>query len=412
MQDFDKELKKYGLSRKDYEACLKDIKDKMLGLNDMDWAEIVEKYNLDIHYDTLRKASQTPFGNVFVLDYFKEKETLNGETTNGYLAELKQTKRELIKEKQKIRDEKLEYNRWLREEARDELIAEKICDVVRELPEIPFENKVIDIDSQKHREGILCFADAHYGTEYTIKGLHGEIINEYNPEIFEERMEELLAKTIEKVNKEGFSTIHVFSLGDELDGILRCSQLMKLRYGVVESTIKYSEYICRWLSRLCQVVRVKFHTVEGNHTELRMIDQPKGTFTNDNLSRIIKEFIKTRLENNPNFTLIDNESGLIFDNIAGYNVLAIHGEVRDLATAINEFSNVYNTTVDILVGGHSHHYKAETVGINRDIITVPSIIGIDDYSMSLRKVSNPGALFVIVEEGNGVIEQSTFKFNK
>lgn len=412
MQDINKELEKYGLSREAYESCLKDIRDKILGLNDMDWAEITDKYNLNIHYDTLRKASQTPFGNVFVIDYFKEKQMNKEEPTNGYLAELKQTKREIIKEKQKIRDEKLEYNRWLREEARDELITEKICDAVRELPEIPFNNKVVNIDFPKSKEGILCFADTHYGAEYSIKGLHGEILNEYSPEIFEERMEELLAKTIEKVNKEGFDTIHVFSLGDELDGILRCSQLMKLRYGVVESTIKYSEYICRWLSRLCQVVRVKFHTVEGNHTELRMIDQPKGTFTEDNLSRIIKEFIKTRLENNPNFTLIDNESGLIFDNIAGYNVLAIHGEVKNLAEAIHEFSNVYNTPVDILIGGHSHHYKAETVGIDKDIVSVPSIIGIDDYSMSLRRVSNSGALFLIIEEGNGIIEQSTFKFNK
>ena len=62
MIDIDQELKKYGLDREKYELCLKDIKDKINGSNDMDWAEIVAKYNIDCHSDTLRKASQTIFG--------------------------------------------------------------------------------------------------------------------------------------------------------------------------------------------------------------------------------------------------------------------------------------------------------------------------------------------------------------
>jgi hypothetical protein len=49
-----------------------------------------------------------------------------------------------------------------------------------------------------------------------------------------------------------------------------------------------------------------------------------------------------------------------------------------------------------------HHYKAETVGINKDVINVPSIIGIDDYSMSLNKTSNPGAVLFCIEANKGV----------
>lgn len=41
--------------------------------------------------------------------------------------ENKRLKREAEKELKKVQTEKLEYNKWLREEARDELIAEKIC---------------------------------------------------------------------------------------------------------------------------------------------------------------------------------------------------------------------------------------------------------------------------------------------
>ena len=300
----DQELQKHGLDREKYELCLKDVKDKLDGVNDMDWAEIVDKYKLNIHGDTLRKASQTLFGGKFVADYYADKYATES-ASEGYLAMLRLEKRDLQIEKQKLRDEKLEYNRWLREHSRDELITEKICDAIRELD--PLEIPTVRIDSFQRQEAVLCFGDTHYGTEFSIKGLHGETINEYSPEIFERRMEELLSETIAVIQEKNLGTIKVFSLGDELDGILRVSQLMKLRYGIVESAIKYAEYISNWLNELTKYVVVDFYSVQGNHTELRMISQPKGTFTEDNMSKVINVFIKERLKDNPNFSFNENE---------------------------------------------------------------------------------------------------------
>ena len=385
MIDIDKELQKYGITQEEYENCLKDISDKINCVNDMDWVEIVSKYNLNIHGDTLRKASQTIFGGGFVSEYLKQKNTTD-DYKDDYLKSLQIEKNEIYKERQKLRDEKLEYNRWLRELSRDELICERICNEVQKLEKLPLPNPLVKVGGRK--ETIVTFADAHYGSELKIKGLYGEVINEYNPEIFEKRMEELLAAIIAQIQKEGLTHIKVFSLGDELDGILRVSQLMKLRYGVVESTIKYSDYITRWLTKLTQYATVEFQMVIGNHTELRMLGQPKGTFTKENLSLIVKEFIKTRMADNPNFELVSNETGLIFDNVCGFNVLAIHGEVKNLQKAIQDFTNTYNTMIDILIGGHMHHYQGETVGKYKDVVSVPSIIGIDDYSMTLGKTSN------------------------
>ena len=408
MGDIAKELEKYGLNKETYELCLKDIKDKMNGVNDMDWADIVAKYSLDVHSDTLRKASNTIFGGKFVAEYFAEKESSNN-TSEGYLALLRLEKADLQRERQKMRDEKLEYNRWLREQARDELICEKICEAISTLEPLPLPTP--KAQSIQDRVGVLCFGDTHYGTEFNIKGLYGDVINSYSPEIFEQRMNELLSLTIDKVQKEGLTKIKVYSLGDELDGCLRASQLMKLRYGVVEATIKYSDYICRWLAKLSEYVCVDFQMVRGNHTELRMINQPKGTFKDDNMSEIIRNFIKVRMADNENFNMCENTSGLIYDEIFGYGVLAIHGEVKNLATAIHNFGNIYHTNIDILIGGHMHHSHTETVGVNRDVISIPSVIGIDDYSVQLGKASNAGATFLLIEEGKGVVEQTAFKFS-
>ena len=230
-------LKEYGLTPEKYEELLKDCSDKVNKIRDIDWAEINDKYNLGMNPDTLRKASQPPIlGSVVVSEYYKEKNSMAAATdSDSYINELKVIKREIEKEKKKIQTEKLEYNKWLREEARDELITEKICDAIRELPALEVPEK-IDI-SCNSKFYCLVFGDAHYGCEFSLKGLFGESINEYSPEIFEERMWYLLRKAVEFIEKENVDVLNVFNMGDSVDGILRVSQLWKLRYGVVDSTI-------------------------------------------------------------------------------------------------------------------------------------------------------------------------------
>lgn len=405
MTDVMEELAKYGLDETTYEACLSDIRGKVTGENDMDWADIVEKYRLGIHSDTLRKASRTIFGGVFVRDYFETKEALGiGE---AYLKQLQIEKDEIFKERQKLRDEKNEYARWKREEARDEYICEKIADAIQALQplEVP---KAIAYESTGTQDAILCFGDTHYGIEFSIKGLYGEVINEYNPEIFEDRMQILFSKVADVIKKNKLKRLTILSLGDEIDGMLRVSQLMKLRYGVVESSIRYADYISNWFNELSKLVHIDFYSTKGNHCDLRLLGEPKGTFKDENMTFVINEFIKIRLQHNPNFTFHENETGLIYFNAQGYNVLGMHGEVKDMENALYRFSNKYKAPIDILVGAHKHHYNAKTVGRYTEAISVPSVMGVDPFAMDIGKTSHPGALLFVVEQGEGLVEEKRF----
>ena len=47
--------------------------------------------------------------------------------SNAQLQEITLAQRELEKERKKIQTEKLEYNKWLREESRDEMITDMFC---------------------------------------------------------------------------------------------------------------------------------------------------------------------------------------------------------------------------------------------------------------------------------------------
>lgn len=332
-----------------------------------------------------------------------------GDNEDEYYKKLQNEKRELQKVKVQVQTEKLEYSRWLREEARDELIAEKICDAISSLPPLEIPQHIPF--THNSRAYALVFGDEHYGVEYELKGLFGDILNAYSPEIFEKRMWDLFDQTIEVVQKESIDILNVFSMGDFGDGILRTSQLMKLKYGVVDGTIKYADFISNWLNELTKYVQVKYQSTNGNHTELRMIGAPKGTFVDDNMGKVVSEFIKARLKDNPNFEYVENPTGYIYAELVGYPVLGIHGEVKSMANAIKDFSSIYGIHIKYLLAGHLHHNKSEEVGVNQEVINVGSIIGIDSYSLSLRKTSNASAKLLVFEQDKGKTCEYTFKLN-
>lgn len=410
MIDIKETLNEYGLTEQQYEEFLKDCSDKVNKISDLDWSEICEKYNIPWNGDSLRKGNISLVGGSFVKQYYEEKMAKqNSVNEDEYLIKLEKKKKEIQRETVKLRTEKIEYNKWLREDVRNEMIVDKIVEAISSLE--PLQSPIpIDVTYDK-REYLLCFGDEHYGVEFELKDLFGNILNSYSPEIFEERMNYLLYQVIEIIKKEKIKVLNVFSLGDFIDGIIRMSQLMKLRYGVIDSTIKYSEYMSNWFNVLSSYVKLKVQFVHGNHSQLRMISAPKGTFIDDNIGKVMVEFIKERLKNNPNFIIIENPTGLAYAQLCCSTILGIHGEVKNMLKAIDDFSRSYGVPIDYLVAGHLHHSKTESVGINQECINVPSIMGVDDYSLSLNKTSNAGATLLVFENLKGKVLEYSIKLN-
>ena len=159
-----------------------------------------------------------------------------------YLEELRIQQRETKKERVKLQTEKLEYNKWVREDARDEMFEEKTIEAIKKYGSFSNPPTIIPKVHNK-REGILCIADAHFGKEFKIYGLFDEVINEYSPEIFYSRMEQIYNDTLEIVEKEKLNTIHVYNLGDHVEGFIRNNQLWSLRWGVVDSGVIFGNYM-------------------------------------------------------------------------------------------------------------------------------------------------------------------------
>lgn len=328
---------------------------------------------------------------------------------SGNTTDIMVQKRNLEKERKKLQTEKLEYNRWLRENAREELIEEGIYDAISNL--VPLDVPEVREVPKSNRGAVLCLADAHFNTEFEIKGLFGEVLNSYSPEIFYQRMWYLRDKVKEIVQRENITNLTVFGLGDDNDGILRLTDnLFKLRWGILDSTLIYANFMAEWINEVSKFVNVNLHMVEdSNHNQLRICGAPKNAFKGENLSKVIVHTIRARLGNNPCVTVCENPTGYVYKNVVGYNIMGIHGEVKSLKDALDNLSRLYGLRIDYLVGGHMHH--SEEYGFDCEGISVGSIIGIDSYSTSLMRSSNASATMLIFEEGNGLVTKHTIKLN-
>lgn len=315
------------------------------------------------------------------------------------------------KERIKTQTEKIEMNRWVRELSRDEMITQYMVDAIQKLEPL----KIPEYIAPKHnnKSYLLAFADAHYGIEYEIKDLFGNVINAYSPEIFEERMWDLLNQTVEIVLDNKIDELNVWELGDGLQGILRLnSQLMKLRYGIIDSSILYANFLAEWLNELSNYVRIKFQMVtDSNHNQLRICNAPKNAFPEENMSKSMLVLIKERLKNNPNVVVVENPTGMNYSLMSTYQVLGCHGEVKNHVNAVKDFSVALGTPLDYVIGAHIHHSKSEEVGVNSESISIRSIIGVDPYGMSLNKVSNAGASLLVFEQGRGKTVEYSLKLN-
>lgn len=309
---------------------------------------------------------------------------------------------QLKKERYKIQTEKLELNRWLRENARDELIVEHICQAIERITPLSIPEPIIAYHGD--REYLCCFGDCHYGVEFELRDLFGDIINSYSPEIFKSRMINMLEQIIEIVRERGITELNLWDLGDSIQGILRLdSQLMKLRYGIVDSSIQYADFISQWINTLSQYVRIKFQMViDSNHNQLRICNAPKNAFKEENMSKVILSFVKERLKYNQNVEVIENPTGMNYGELAGFRILGIHGEVKNLSESLNKFSMTYKHPLDYIIGAHCHHFINTETGRRSESIQIRSVIGVDPYGLSLNKTSDAGASLLVFENGKGL----------
>ena len=253
---------------------------------------------------------------------------------------------------------------------------------------------------------VLCIADCHFGAEWIVRGLRGEILNRYNPEVFAERMDDLLLQVRDIIDRESISDVQLLLCGDSLDGMLRPSQLMKLRWGVIESCMRFSEHMAQWIAALSQYATVSVCGVDGNHTETRSLNSKRGDFPGENLEKVIFWFLAERLKDVPGVLVDSITEQQKHLTVQGFSILLTHGtDIKSLENAAKQTMLLYGESIDYLICGHKHREQEYVSGYtdqgNAVVIRVPSLCGMDEYAQRLGYGGKPGALAMVLEAGYG-----------
>lgn len=382
-------------------------------LTDEDYVELSkEVYGQQLSSDVCRREMYGSKYTLKLIDSILEEKLINKSSSNventveedEFIEKLEKAKQDLQKERIKLSTTKLEYSKWQRQDARMEMFLESMDNAIVKLEPLEIPDHITTIEYEKI--GLVNIADAHLGKQGIIRGLRGEIINEYNKEIFKQRMWEVFNDTLKIINKEELTQVTVLSLGDMIEGILRNSQLQSLELGVIDSVIEYSDFIANWINELSKYVKVDYHSAYGNHDGLRLLQAKSAhDFPHENVGRLIDHFLAKRLESNTNVFIDDNQLPFAYFDIFGMNILAMHGEDRDLVDAVKDFKVMYDERIDMLITGHLHKGATQTAGLSPfgdiEVIRIPSICGIDDFSVTIKKFSRAGAKIFIIEKGKG-----------
>lgn len=328
-------------------------------------------------------------------------------TDNDVLKIIIQKEADLKREKEKIRQEKNQLAETYRWQARNELFQEKILNAIEKLEPLKsiksnqIENNLI-LQNGNNNIALLCLSDFHAGSVYEVKGFHNEIINKYNFEIMENRLHKLSYKIIN--DNKNYNKMVIAILGDAFENVLRLSSLMKLREPVLDTVIKFSEFLSRWIVNLQLNLKIpiKVICVGGNHDVQRLLGE-KPSLEEENLMKIVVEFLKLRTQLFENIEIADYSDATI-ENINGSSILFEHGEDKDLTTTINYFENLYHTQIDEIYSGHLHRPENKSIGLStfgdRQINRVGSICGLDPFGKKCRVASTPSAYIAIyTDEG-------------
>lgn len=395
MVEIDQELEKYGLTREQYENCLEDIRKKINGQNDMDWSEIVLKYELGVHSDTLRKASQTIFGGAFISEYYSEKQATK-DATNGYLAQLRLEKEELKKERQKLSDERVDYQRSLREEARRESFLEVIeramSKEVQPLSYVP--SPVIESEDDM----IICLSDLHVGIEVQ------NFWNSYNQDILRERLRKYLdeIKSIQQVHK--CKRCDLVLGGDNISGIIHPNLRLQNNENVVEQIKTATVLIGEFIAALLVIFEeVKVHSVSGNHS--RISPNKEDHLKGEELDALIPFCLKIQFAYNPKVEIC--EDGYLDNSINSFVTRGekwfyiVHGDKDNPSSVTQKLTMMTGVKPDGIIMHHRHHNAFDTqYGVK--IIQVGCVVGTDDHCVDLRISGEPEQCVLITNKNKAV----------
>ena len=389
IEKFKEELSKYGLTLETYDKIITDIDSKSDGENDYDWSEIKDKYGINCNSDTIRKSSSTPFGGKMRSEYEKYRIGLNKNISND--SELDVKIQEMRREKIKLSDARVEYNRLIRQEARKESYADMVKRIICENVE-PMNIPVHYTLFNSSTDLLVHLTDIHTGIE-----IHNWK-NDFDSDILKQRIEKFTSDILDIRGMHQSENCYLV-VGEILSGIIHNNLRLQNNMDLMEQFKYVSELISAMLSRMANHFNhIYVYTTPGNHS--RISPKKEDALDGENMDVLLPFYLKARMQNFENITICDNniEPEIAMFNIRGNNIFAAHGHKDSSSNVVQNFTLMFGIKPQIVLLGHRHTNSMETV-YDTKVIQSGCVSGSDNYATSIRKTNRPEQTVSVIGDG-------------
>lgn len=351
--------------------------------SNIEWQDIADfrsDYNGESeHRDTIRKGSK-------LLYEYLDAGWVH-EPTSMSISESDEIIR-LKKERQKLSDARVEYNRQIRQEARKESYSEMVKRIICENVE-PTDLKVQYHTFNSNTDLLVHLTDIHTGIEINTWN------NTFNQDILKERIEKFTSEIL-KIRDLHKSENCYLVIGEILSGIIHNNLRLQNNMDLMEQFKYVSELISAMLIRIANHFNnIYVYVTPGNHS--RISPKKEDALDGENMDVLLPFYLKARLQNIKNIDICENniDSEIAMFNIRGNNIFASHGHKDVPASVVQNFTMMFGIKPDIVLLGHRHLNGLTTV-YNAKVIESGCCSGTDQYAMSIRKTNRPEQTISVV----------------
>lgn len=292
-----------------------------------------------------------------------------------------------------FQDQRRMYNQLQRRHARVEHLVDTIKEAVKNSDNaIEFPTKDLRQTTTEPTEAALLLSDWHKGQTSANNW------NVYNDAIFLKRIKNLVADTIKYGQQNQVEKLHVFVLGDLINGLIHVSTRISNEENVIAQTIQVAEMLKEILKELSQYFDVYCYFSRGNHD--RVTANKKESLDDESFFDLLQYVVELAFDkSHPTVHIMKNEIDpeIIRAEIAGHICYGVHGHKDKPQKVAEKLSTFMHEIPDFIFEGHFHS-AAELENNGIEVIVNSSLCGTDAYAVSLRRNSRPSQKLIIFDK--------------
>ena len=310
------------------------------------------------------------------------------------IKDLENLRDEIYKERCRLQDIQREKRNDLRVEARFENLLEVVKDNIGFMPTYEIKDFKPINKNQDKKYAVLQLSDWHCGA------LVDNQFNYYNVDTMVDRATKVRNNALEYCKLHNVTDLVIEINGDMVNGAIHVSSRVESEEGVIQQVITVTDVLAKLINSMKPYFNsIKIVTTLGNHG--RLTPNKSDSITNENFEMLIPTMLRDKLSD---VKIIDSK-GLDFTKyeIDGKIIMVSHGQNDSMTKVISDFSKMFKIVPNEVHLGHTHSYT----DINDCDIKVTvngSLIGSDDYAVTIRKVTTPSQNLIVYEKDRCIYE--------